>query len=55
MLGEFYLFWMSNTDWFYFDDEGNEHLTEKAPERARKSFEVYTQLMEKSKETGICY
>lgn len=55
MLGHKYFIWQDNTDWYYIDDDGTPHLTDEAPEEARKSFEAYMELMEKSKETGICY
>lgn len=36
------LYWRSNRDWWYFDREKNEYfLTDKAPERARRSFELF--------------
>ena len=35
------LFWESNPEWYRITEDGNYELTEKAPERARKSFEIY--------------
>ena len=37
------LYWKSNPEWWRVDREtGRFALTDKAPERARKSFEMYT-------------
>ena len=56
MVGHEYFIWQDNEDWFYFDDEtGEPHLTDKAPDEARESFEKYQELVKKSRETGICY
>ena len=33
------LYWKSNPEWWYIGSDGKYHLTEKAPERAIKSFE----------------
>ena len=55
MLSDKYFIWHENHDWYYIDDEGMPHLTDKAPEEAKKSFEEYMELVKKSKETGICY
>ena len=39
---------MTNEEWFYFDDEtGEPHLTDKAPKEARESFEKYMELVVK--------
>lgn len=36
------LYWKSNTEWYRVNKEKDCYeLTEKAPERARKSFELY--------------
>ena len=32
-------YWQSNPDWYRVNSDGKYELTEKAPERARKSFE----------------
>ncbi len=32
-------YWNSNPEWWFIGDDGEYHLTEKAPERAKKSFE----------------
>lgn len=56
MVSGIYSYWMTNQEWFYYDDEtGEPHLTDKAPEEAKESFEKYMELVKKSKETGICY
>ena len=36
------IFWRSNPEWFFFDEEKDEFvLTDKAPERARRSFDLF--------------
>ena len=35
------LYWKSNKEWYRINEEGKYELTEKAPERAKKSFELY--------------
>lgn len=36
------LFWRSEKSWYSFDKESNSYvLTDKAPERAKKSFEAW--------------
>lgn len=37
------VYWKTNPEWWYFDKEKNEYvLTDKATERARRSFELAT-------------
>ena len=37
--------WIDNEDWYYIDEENQRFLlTDKAPESARRSFELYTRL-----------
>lgn len=55
MLTDKFFIWRKNREWYYIDNDGMPHLTEKASEEAKKSFEEYMALIEKSKETGICY
>lgn len=41
-------FWMKNKEWYFFDEDGAPHMSDKAPPEAIKSFEKYkTQLEEK--------
>jgi hypothetical protein len=35
------LYWKSNEEWYRVNDDGEFELTELAPERAKKSFELY--------------
>ena len=35
------MYWRTNKDWYTVDDNGNYHLTEKAPDRAKESFKLY--------------
>ena len=36
------IYWASNPEWFYINEENDEfELTEKAPERARVSFDMW--------------
>lgn len=40
-------YFMSNEDWFYFDEKEFKYkLTEKATEKARKSYEDFYDLLE---------
>lgn len=37
-----YLIWLENPEWYSFDKKSNSYvLTDKAPERAKKSFEKW--------------
>lgn len=37
-------YFMTNKEWYYFDEEEMEYkLTEKAPDKAKQSFEEYYQ------------
>ena len=35
------LYWKSNKEWYVINEDGEFELTELAPERAKKSFELY--------------
>lgn len=35
------LYWKSNKEWYRINEDGEFELTELAPERAQKSFELY--------------
>lgn len=35
------VYWKSNKEWYRINAEGKYELTEKAPERAKKSFELF--------------
>lgn len=41
------LYWKTNKEWFFINDEGKFELAPNVPERVKKSFELFT-----SKETG---
>ena len=49
--GEVYLYWMTNPDWYDYDENENPYLTEKAPEKAKESFERYLDLKRREEET----
>lgn len=51
--GEKYLFWMEKSEWYDYDENEEPYLTEKAPEKAKKSFEEYKKIKEKEKKSGI--
>ncbi|MCM1507120.1 MAG: hypothetical protein NC177_08315 [Ruminococcus flavefaciens] len=51
--GEIYLYWITNLDWYDYDENEKPYLTEKAPEKARESFRKYIELKEKEKRTGV--
>ena len=51
--GEVYLYWMTNSKWYDYDENENPYLTDKAPEKARVSFQKYCELKKKEKETGV--
>lgn len=45
------MFWHSNKDWYQIDKVNDRFvLTDKAPERAVRSFELYLELNKKSKQ-----
>lgn len=45
---KFDLYWMTNDDWFKFDENGKPYLTDKATPEAIESFKKYKQqLIEK--------
>jgi hypothetical protein len=46
-----YLYWGTNKEWYDYDENDQPFLTEKAPERARKSFELYNKIVEEQKKT----
>lgn len=35
------LYWHTNKEWWYIGEDNEYHLTDKAPERAVKSFELW--------------
>lgn len=43
------LFWMSNDNWFKFNEDGNPYLTSEAPPEAIKSFENYKKQLKEKK------
>ena len=48
-----YLYWKLNLEWYDYDENEHEYLTDKAPKEARESFEKYLALRQREKETGI--
>ena len=50
---EKYFYWNSNTDWYEYDENDNPYLTEKAPDKAKESFENYLELQDKIKESSV--
>lgn len=51
--GDIYLYWFTNTEWYDYDENEKPYLTEKAPEKAKESFEEYLKLKEREKKTNI--
>lgn len=51
--GDAYLYWMTNSDWYDYDENEKPYLTDKAPEKAKVSFEKYLALKKREKESGI--
>jgi len=48
------VFWMSNEEWYIYDEEKNEFkMTDKAPERAIKSFELWNRSEEDVKPKAV--
>lgn len=35
------IYWMKDKSWYFINDRNEFELTDKAPERARKSFELW--------------
>lgn len=35
------IYWQTNKEWYYVDEKGNYHLTEKATKRAIESFKLF--------------
>lgn len=35
------LYWKTNKEWYFINESGEYELTDKAPERAKKSFELF--------------
>lgn len=52
MSGEIAL-WMSNPEWYDYDENEEPFLTEKAPIEAQESFEKYLDAVKREKETGV--
>lgn len=48
MMAGFGFYWMTNKEWFYFDDDdiGEAHLTDKATPEAIESFKEYQKILE---------
>ena len=44
------VYWKNDPDWYDYDENGNPYLTDKAPEDAKKSFELWKIDYEKEKE-----
>ncbi len=48
---EKYLFWKTNREWYDYDDNEEIYLTDKAPEKAKQSYQNYLEIVEKQKQT----
>lgn len=55
MIGSKYFEWAKNDEWYYFDDDGTVHLTDKAPEEAVESLKLLRELEKKDMESGILH
>ena len=51
--GDVYLYWMTNFEWYDYDENEKPYLTDKAPEKAKESFRNYLELKKAEKEKGI--
>ena len=51
--GEVYLYWMTNSEWYDYDENEQPYLTDKAPEKARESFKKYLELKERQEKSGV--
>lgn len=51
--GEVYLYWMTDPDWYDYDDNDKPYLTDKAPEKAQESFQRYLELKQIEEKSGI--
>ena len=51
--GEVYLYWMTDPDWYDYDDNDKPYLTDKAPEKAQESFQRYLELKQREEKSGI--
>ena len=48
-------YWMSDPDWYDYDEQGKPYLTEIAPPEAIESFEYNRMKQAESEKTGIIY
>lgn len=48
-----FMFWITNPEWYDYDENEKPYLTEKAPEEAKRSFEEYLKLIEREEKTSI--
>lgn len=44
------VYWKTNKEWYRINEAGDFELTEDAPERARKSFELFMSPLKKAQE-----
>lgn len=49
------VYFETNPDWVWYDENEMPHLTDKAPPEAVESYNFWKERYEKSKETGIIY
>lgn len=50
--GDVYLYWMTNSEWYDYDEDEKPYLTDKAPEKAKISFKKYLDLKERERKSG---
>lgn len=48
-------YWMTNPDWYDYDENEEPYLTDTAPPEAHKSFELCRQKLKKSVKDNILY
>lgn len=46
------LFWKTNREWYYYDENLSVHLKSSAPDEAKESFKKYLAQKEAGKEVG---
>lgn len=48
--------WRSNPDWYDYDENEEPYLTDKAPEEAKESFEIWKEIQKiRAKDPKILY
>lgn len=49
------VYFKSNPEWVWYDENEMPHLTEKAPPEAVESYEYWKKMYEKSQREGVIY